>query len=186
LTQSNQPKVNVFAYGSNMSVFRIRSRVASARVLWTGYVCQRRFAYHKRSIDGSAKANSIFTGHDADRTWGVVYQISLEEKGSLDRYETLGVGYDHEQVDVIVGDAVQTAWIYVARREAIDESLKPYSWYHRFVVHGAREHRLPQSYIDQLKRFESIRDPDTDRHDRNRRLLSVSPGNEGTSQCEMR
>jgi gamma-glutamylcyclotransferase (GGCT)/AIG2-like uncharacterized protein YtfP len=154
-----------------MSVRRIRSRVARAKFLWPGYVTQRRFAYHKRSVDGSVKANAIFTGHDADRTWGVVYQLSLDEKTALDRYETLGVGYDHEQVDVIVGDAVQTAWIYVARREAIDDSLKPYSWYHHLVVRGAREHRLPQSYIDQLKRLESIHDPDEERDDRNRRLI---------------
>lgn len=80
MTPSKQRKVNVFAYGSNLSVRRIRSRVARAKFLWPGYVTQRRFAYHKRSVDGSAKANSIFTGHDADRTWGVVYQIWLEEK----------------------------------------------------------------------------------------------------------
>lgn len=154
-----------------MPVRRMRSRVAGATVVSAGHVRHRQFVYHKRGIDGSAKANALFTGQDADFVWGVVYRLTSCEKSILDGYETLGVGYDHQQVDVIVERGVVRAWIYVARREAIDNGLLPYSWYHRFVIEGAKEHGLPQSYLDQLRSFESIEDPDTERHHRNRRLI---------------
>ena len=61
--------------------------------------------------------------------------------------------------------------MYVARREAIDPLLLPYSWYHDFVTRGAQQHRLPESYIEHLRSFESVIDPDSARHERNRRLI---------------
>jgi gamma-glutamylcyclotransferase len=164
--------MNVFAYGSNMPIRRMCSRVAGATVVATGYVCHRQFAYHKRGVDGSAKADAVFTGRGSDRIWGVVYRLAPDEKQILDRHETLGVGYDHEQVEVIAEERICQAWIYVARREAIDARLLPYSWYHKLVIHGAEQHRLPQPYIEQLRQFQSIKDPDAARHDRNRRLIS--------------
>ena len=35
----------------------------------------RRFEFHKRSHDGSAKADAAFTASSNDRVWGVVYQL---------------------------------------------------------------------------------------------------------------
>jgi hypothetical protein len=32
-------------------------------------------------------------------------------------------------------------------RDAIDDRLKPYSWYKDFVMKGAQEHGLPLEYI---------------------------------------
>jgi gamma-glutamylcyclotransferase len=54
-----------FAYGSNMCVGRLRHRVPS-----TKFVCikltEHIFRFHKRSIDGSAKANALLTGNRQD------------------------------------------------------------------------------------------------------------------------
>ncbi|MEQ9408927.1 MAG: hypothetical protein RIK87_14415 [Fuerstiella sp.] len=54
--------------------------------------------------------------------------------------------------------------------------LQPYSWYHNFVIYGARQHRLPVSYIRSLSRFNTIVDSDSERHATNLRLI-CSDGN---------
>ena len=128
--------------------------------------------YHKRSIDGSAKADAFHTGDHSDRVWGVVLEISRNEKPWLDRHEFLGVGYDEETVDVRLEDrSTLSARIYVARRDAIDPTLQPYSWYHDFVIRGAQQHGLPHEYVSFLREFNPIRDPDIDRHRENQRLI---------------
>ncbi len=161
----------VFAYGSNLSTQRMRSRVPSARPVSSGYVAHRQLVFHKRSEDGSAKADAKSTAVSTDRVWGVVYRLLSEEKPSLDQHESLGVGYDHEEVNVVLKDGTLKAWMYVARHEAIDPTLLPYSWYLNYVIHGALEHQLPDCHIDYLMDLESLVDPDLIRHAKNRRII---------------
>jgi len=87
---------------------------------------------------------------------------------SADYYEG---GYDPRQVVVAAHGRKLSATAYVARRDTIDPSLKPFSWYHRFVVQGAKEHELPVDYIRYLEAFESVADPDVRRHEHNWRLI---------------
>ncbi len=61
--------------------------------------------------------------------------------------------------------------MYVAKRNAVDPSLLPYSWYHDYIIYGVCEHQLPDSYVEILKSFESLADPDSARHDQNRRVM---------------
>jgi gamma-glutamylcyclotransferase len=161
----------VFAYGSNLYTQRMRTRVPSAKPVASGYVDHRQLVFHKRSEDGSAKADAVFTAVSTDRVWGVVYRLQSEEKPALDQHEFLGIGYDHEEVNVVLEEGSLKAWMYVARRGAIDPALLPYSWYLDYIIHGAYEHQLPDSHIDYLMDFESLVDPDSTRHARNRRLI---------------
>jgi hypothetical protein len=107
--------------------------------------------------------------------WGAVYRLPCEEKPVLDQHEFLGVGYEQEQVEVVARRKTDSlrAWMYVAREDAIDSSLFPYSWYHEYIMIGAVEHRLPASYIAFLKSFESRADPDIGRHASNCRLAAI-------------
>ncbi len=91
------------------------------------------------------------------------------EKQILDDYEQ---GYDREQVHVVSrSTAPIVAWIYSARRDAIDASLRPYSWYMNFVLSGALQHRLPLCHISRLGGVPSRRDPDLRRHQENSVLM---------------
>lgn len=156
-----------------MCVPRIRARVPSARPVATGFVRQRRFLFHKLSQDGSAKADAALTGRPDDRVWGVVLRVRKDEKPILDRHEFLGVGYDEHQETIVLPDGNSVrACVYVARTEAIEKDVKPYSWYKAFVLHGAREHRLPDDYVAQLERFACMVDPNQQRHEANHRLLT--------------
>ena len=168
---ANEAKVSVFAYGSNMCTQRMHSRASTATPVTIGYVSQRKLVFHKRSDDGSAKADAAFTASSNDRVWGVVYQLHQHQKTVLDQHEFLGIGYDEEVVEVIHEDGVIRAWMYVAGHNATDASLLPYSWYHDIIIHGACQHRLPEQYVDHLRSFDSFLDPDAERHAVNRRLI---------------
>ena len=164
--------VHVFAYGSNLHVGRMRSRVPSAEPMAIGYVANRRIVFHKRSNDGSAKADASYTADPNDRVWGAIYRIDARETPILDRHEFLGIGYDREQIGVVTEHGTMvTAWIYVACFGAIDRPMRPYSWYLEFIVKGAHQHRLPLCYITTLNRIESENDPDLSRDELNRRIL---------------
>lgn len=81
---ATEPTVLVFAYGSNLCTQRMRSRVSTAMPVTIDYVRQRRFLLHKRSIDGSAKADAASTASPDDLVWGVVYQLHRFQKPLLD------------------------------------------------------------------------------------------------------
>ncbi len=160
--------VNVFAYGSNMSLRRMRERVPDAEVVTTGYVEARTLCFHKRGADDSAKADAFLSGQSSDRVWGVVYSISPVGKSILDGFE---FGYSVEETEVATAEGRVSAAIYIAYPETIDSTLKPFSWYHHLVMHGAREHSLPTEYQQKLRFFDSVKDHDEHRAEKHLKLI---------------
>jgi gamma-glutamylcyclotransferase len=150
-----------FAYGSNMCKGRLRQRVPSANPVRIAKLLNHSFRLHKRSEkDGSGKADAYFTGNPSDLIWGVLFEVDAAEKRVLDRVEGLGRGYKVAEVTVLDSDQKgHRAFLYVAEQSHIDPNLKPYSWYKRFVVEGARQHELPADYVVQLVSMETIEVP---------------------------
>ena len=160
-----------FAYGSNMYTARLRYRVPSCRFRFTAQLLKHRLCFHKRSSDSSAKCNAFANTASNDSVFGVVYEISTAEKPALDRAEGLGLGYHDECLRVQSSDRqdvqVQT---YIADRDAIDDRLRPYSWYKDFVMTGAQEHGLPLEYVHgYIEPVLAFTDPDRKR-DQSRRM----------------
>ena len=151
-----------------MHTERIRARAASAKVIGSGFVCGYRLEFHKRSLDGSAKANARRSASKDDRVWGVVFSMSREHKSALDEHEP---GYEEKQITVATANQELTANLYVAQDDFIDTTLKPYWWYHALVLQGARQHRLPDAYINELREIETITDPDEIRRNAYCKLL---------------
>jgi len=121
-------------------------------------------------MDGSGKCDVLYTGLDSNYVWGVVVEIDPAEKKVLDAYEDYGKGYLDKVVDVeLESGQIFSALTYYAVK--IDPDLKPYSWYLDFVLAGARELGLPEDYIQNLERIESIVDQDHDRTRFNREIL---------------
>lgn len=160
-----------FAYGSNLLKERLIERVPSALVRATGYIEGYKIKYNKRSKDGSGKCNLVKTEDQGARVYGVIYDFLDAEKPNLDKYEGLVSGYNAEEIRVITDNGEMRAYTYVAADSAVDDSLRPYSWYKDFVVKGARQHSLPSEYISQLEGVEANGDPDTERDRLNRQLL---------------
>ncbi|MEM7759684.1 MAG: gamma-glutamylcyclotransferase family protein [Cyanobacteria bacterium P01_A01_bin.40] len=165
-----QPKSFIyFAYGSNMSTRRLRHRTPSAKPLGIGQLSQHQFVLHKIGRDGSAKCDIQETGQAHDIVWGVLFEIFTEERHLLDRAEGLGFGYEYKTVRVNSNEGIIIAGAYYATH--IDSSLRPFDWYLNFVLRGAEEHGLPNSYLNYLKSCLIVIDPDSERRKRNFSLL---------------
>jgi gamma-glutamylcyclotransferase len=157
--------VKYFAFGSNMLTERLRARCPSAHPIGTGYAQGYRVRFSKRSDDGSGKATLVWAaGHNA---FGVLFTIAATDVAALDKAE--GKGYRRDDVFEIshfpMGHRL-TAATYHARPAAIHEGLRPYDWYLDLIVAGARQHELPQEYVEMLSAFPAQTDPDPRRHGR--------------------
>ncbi len=161
--------MNYFAYGSNMLAGRLRERVPSAKPLGRATLAGHRLAWHKRSTDGSGKCDIVETGEDADIVHGVLFEMDPYEKPQLDRAEGLGNGYDQKRVDVMHEGKSKPAITYYVPH--VDSRLKPYHWYKAFVVAGAKENGLPADYIGEIEKADSVQDANTDRREKNGRIL---------------
>jgi gamma-glutamylcyclotransferase len=173
VSKSEESHVVVFAYGSNMLTARMCERAPSARKINIGQLVGYQLRWDKRSKDGSGKCSVTETGHPKDVAWGVVYQMSGEDKKNLDQAEGLGQGYGERVVKILTSTGNGTAVLYYAT--SVDPGLKPYDWYRDLVVEGAREHGLPEEYVRGLEAVETMKDRDSGRAEENRRLLSGVP-----------
>jgi len=156
--------MQIFAYGSNMNINRLKKRVPSANKICTASLDGYSFAFNKKSKDGSVKGNIEQTNNANDKVWGVVFEIDEKEKKKLDDAEGLGKGYNETMVNVLGADRqLINVQVYIADSDAIDNSLHPYDWYKEYVVSGAKENKLPESYINKLESSQATEDLDKER-----------------------
>jgi len=146
-------RTTYFAYGSNMDAEWLRSRVPSATVIGPATLLDKRMLFNKRSIDGSAKANLVDSR--GDHVWGVLFEVDSTELGTLDSAEG---GYERTGLTVCTaGGNPVVAQIYTSTE--LTPNPVPYKWYKNLVLAGAREHELPQEYLDYLESLPSKPDP---------------------------
>ena len=157
-------RIIYFAYGSNMSCRRLQARVPSAERVSLGILDGHALAFHKISnIDFSAKCNIVAAENET--VYGALFQIEQIELPVLDAYEGIGKGYERRTIEVRdhLGQYVE-AWTYMAT--SIDPSLRPYTWYKRHVLEGAREIKVPLEYLRLIEQVDAIEDPDPERASR--------------------
>jgi len=157
-----------FAYGSNMLTARLRARTPSARPVATGWIDGRRLAFHKLGADGSGKCDIAPAPPDA-RVHGVLFEVARAEEPALDRVEGLGWGYRKDTIVVATADGDVEASTYLATR--IRDGIRPFCWYHGFVVAGAEEHLLPDDYVAEIRATPFARDGNARRRTTNEAIL---------------
>jgi len=125
--------------------------------------------FHKISRDGSGKCDAFETENAENTVIGCLFKISAAEKAALDKAEGLGVGYREKEV-TLVNESGETVKAMTYCATSIDASLSPYSWYLQHVVVGAKESKLPSSYVSRLESTESIEDANRERDTRERAI----------------
>ena len=173
------PVVLNFAYGSNMLLARLRERVPSARMLSVATLPGHELRWHKLGQDGSGKCDVLPVNDPRAAVIGVLFELALSDKPRLDAAEDLGVSYSEKEVEVRTAAGPLRAWVYQAIR--VDPAAVPFDWYKAIVIAGAREHGLPQPYIDRLDAAPSRPDADAARTARNLALVGTSPGDAAPS-----
>jgi len=152
--------LHYFAYGSNMSLARLRARTPSAMRLGLCQLPGHDLRFHKIGRDGSGKCDAYATGDPGHCVAGALYTLDAGEQAALDAVE--GPGYARKQVLVIDAQGREvSAFTYCAI--AIDTALKPYSWYLNHVLVGARELPVPAAYLARLAAIDCTEDPDAAR-----------------------
>ena len=149
-------KLLYFAYGSNLHPLWLRSRTPSAEILAIERLDKFSLQFNKHGLDDSGKCNIVSSGVDDDVVYGVVYAFSSHEKEVLDVAER---GY--EQALIQIGNYDQVL-VYIAE-DTVEGYTSPHSWYQDIVIAGAEYHQFPEEYIDHIKSFSAIDDPDRER-----------------------
>lgn len=142
------------AYGSNLHPLRLGRRLSSAELIGTSFMDGWSLHFHKRGKDESGKCNIINSGKGV---FLAIYEISRNDKQTLDRIEGLGFGYSERTLTIPEFDHCVT---YIADDTHIDESLVPYNWYKELVLVGAIKLGFPESYRNQINAVATRQDPD--------------------------
>jgi len=155
--------IHYFAYGSNLHPCRLLERVSFAALVGVSELSKYRLTFHKKSHDGSSKCNLIHTGCESDLVYGAIYSLEPTDKSVLDSFEGKGCGYSDDQIMLHHQGNAYTCFTYVAQHAYIVDDLKPYHWYKKLVVLGAKYLQLPASYVSFIESVESVEDPDAKR-----------------------
>jgi hypothetical protein len=154
-----------FGYGSNMCDPWLEHDAPTARAANSAYLDEHALTFDKESVrDHSAKANVVASV--GARIWGVLFNV---EPIDLPQLNTKEGGYRAIAVDVALVDGTKKpAWTLVAREA--QSALKPWEWYVRLIVTGARHHGLPSAYVGELEatrtKAQEIQLTSSARHDR--------------------
>ncbi len=80
--------------------------------------------------------------------WGVVYEVDEKDLQKLDR---ISPKYERKLVRVVIDGEECEAWVYIAKPEFVNDSLKPDRSCIERMIKGAKFHRLPEEYIRWLE-----------------------------------
>lgn len=131
-----------FAYGSNMKFERISERIKDVEYTDIGRLFDYKLLCNKKSIDGTGKANIVYS--PGDIVWGVLYEMDDEYAYKLDGIEK---GYHRKKFEIDTDNGKVDASAYISTK--LTDSL-PSSYYKDLIVQGAIEYKLPDKYIDYL------------------------------------
>lgn len=147
-----------FAYGSNMSVRRLRARLQAIEAMGAATLDGHALVFHKVGrLDGSGKCGIVASADD--RVHGALFRMDGRQRRVLDRIEGAGYGYQAAWKRIVATDGSEIeAYTYVPT--VLDRAVRPFHWYRHHVLTGAREFELPRHYVERIERIDSIDDPD--------------------------
>lgn len=136
-----------FAFGSNMSRARLETRtsvvVHHGHAVLAGY----RHAFSHRGRDRTAKGNIAVAADN--QVHGVVYRLTAEQFEILHPYES---GYYFIDETVLLK---KTGELVVAKSYTsieITQGIQPNDDYLEHYMNGMRENRLPEHYVDFIRK----------------------------------
>lgn len=163
-----------FAYGSNLHPIRLEDRLGKVSFRGIGKLDYTEIHFHKTGSDGSGKATIESTADHRKYVLGAIYDISKTQEKLLDKFESLGAGYNKLIVEAELknGDKV-TCFTYQGMREYIDYNSLPFHWYKQLVMQGGRFLNFPPEYIEFIKNVDSVADQNVKRVEVNERLIKL-------------
>ncbi|MGE2833735.1 poly-gamma-glutamate hydrolase family protein [Mycobacterium sp. SMC-4] len=133
-----------FAYGSNLYVQQMAQRCPDAIDPVPATLANHDWLINERGV----ATVEPFTG---GKVHGVVWQISDRDLATLDSAEGVPVRYRRDRLTVRTAGGDTSAWVYIDHRV---EPGPPRPGYLERIIAGARQHDLPDKWIDFLHRWD--------------------------------
>ncbi len=139
-----------FAYGSNMQPATFRGR-RLIEPLETRVGCLAGYGLRfDIPIGPGERGVANLAVDEGASVWGVLYLLGSEQHAHLDRTEGVGNGlYNRVRVEIESAGDLVVAETYVS--ELRDPARRPSHRYRGLLIEGAREHGLPEGYIQALE-----------------------------------
>jgi gamma-glutamylcyclotransferase len=142
-----------FAFGSNLSSERIRINNPSARFKSIAKLSDHQLDFNYFSKRWKGAAATILELENT-HVWGVLWELDMEHLNTLDKQEGVPRVYNRKNVQVELEDgSTLPAYTYFLIKP-LEDDRRPSKVYLDVILKGAREHSLPQSYIDKLQDIE--------------------------------
>ncbi|MEX2159025.1 MAG: gamma-glutamylcyclotransferase family protein [Dehalococcoidia bacterium] len=143
------PRSLYFAYGSNMHLRMFRRRCPGAKPLGPALLRGYRIAFTRYDRTRKGGVADIVPEPDAE-VWGALYEIDNACFVTLDKYENAPRAYRRELVRVIDDAAAEhESHTYIANQTG---HFAPSRQYLGIIVQGARDHDLPEEYVQALQK----------------------------------
>jgi hypothetical protein len=134
-----------FAYGQHMATAMMGGCVAGAHLVGRGQLREWALSLDHMGADGSAKAN--LRRDPGAEVWGVIYRLPA---GGLAALDAALLGYRRVELDP-VDDAGAVRPCTAHLSDIVDETWTAVDVYRDQLVAGAREHALPETYVEALE-----------------------------------
>jgi phage replication-related protein YjqB (UPF0714/DUF867 family) len=138
-----------FAYGSNLCVRQMARRCPDAANPRRAVLADHDWLINQRGV-------ATVEPFDGTRVHGVVWELSDHDLAALDSAEGVPLRYRRDQMTVQTEDGFADAWVYIDHRV---NPGPPRPGYLDGIIDGALHHRLPQGWIDFLRRWDPARWP---------------------------
>ena len=141
-------RILYFAYGSNLDLRRFRRRCPGATVAGRARLPDYQLAFTRYSRAEKGGVADIVPQPGAE-VWGALYEIEASCLAALDGYEGAPRAYRRSPVRVIDdAGSEREAVAYVGNKTG---EFAPSRQYLAQITRGAREHGLPEEYVQALE-----------------------------------
>ena len=137
-----------FAYGSNLNLRHFKRRCPGAVALGRARLPDYKLAFTRYNRTHKGGVADIVP-EPAAEVWGALYDVDDACLATLDEYEGVPRSYRREAVRVFDDQGVRReAQAYVANQTG---AFAPSRQYLSIIVEGARDHGLPEEYIESIR-----------------------------------
>ncbi len=138
----NTNSFNYFAYASNLKKSTLEQKIGSKiQNFVQGRLLDYGFRFNFKNTEGSARANIIVS--ESEDVFGAIYEIENKYKEGLLSTEP---GYRIINVTIETETGNVPALTFISDQD--DENIYPSKDYLKSITEGAKEHKLPQEYLD--------------------------------------
>jgi hypothetical protein len=138
----NSNTFNYFAYASNLKKSNLENSLGSKiDNFLDGRLLDYGFRFNVKNADGKARANIIVS--ESEDVFGAIYEIENTVKEKLLASEP---GYKLIEVNIETQTGYVPALTFISDEDA--EGLYPAKDYLKSISEGAKEHKLPEEYLE--------------------------------------